>query len=95
MPLGNLNPPGHVFPADQIYFYISNPNGDNRRVGSGTLQDLPGTAQGCWFLSGVSDTYPGDPHLALVRSNIYPARAVLLVGNSTPNLDSQNITANN
>jgi hypothetical protein len=55
---------------------------------SGTLQDLPGTAQGCWFLSGVSDTYPEDPHLALVRSNIHPARAVLSVGNSIPNLDS-------
>ena len=28
--LGNLNPPGHVFPTDHIYFYISNPDGDNR-----------------------------------------------------------------
>ena len=57
-------------------------------AGSGTLQDLPGTAQGCWFLSGVGETYPEDPHLALVRSNIRPARAVLSVGNSIPNLDS-------
>jgi DNA-binding beta-propeller fold protein YncE len=55
---------------------------------SGTLQDLPGTAQGCWFLSGISDTYPEDPHLALVRSNVHPARAVLSVGNSIPDLDS-------
>jgi hypothetical protein len=60
----------------------------NSRTRSGTLQDLPGTAQGCWFLSGVSDTYPEDPHLALVHSNIHPARAALSVGNSIPNLDS-------
>ena len=55
---------------------------------SGILQDLPGTAQGCWFLSGVSETYPEDPHLALVHSNIHPVRAVLSVGNSILNLDS-------
>jgi hypothetical protein len=61
---------------------------DDGGAGSGILQDLPGTAQGCWFLSGVSDTYPEDPHLALVRSNIHPARGVLSVGNSIPNLDS-------
>jgi len=57
-------------------------------VSSGTLQDLLGTAQGCWFLSGISDPYPEDPHLALVRSNIHPVRAVLSVGNSISNLDS-------
>ncbi|MDP6510913.1 MAG: hypothetical protein QGH23_06880, partial [Dehalococcoidia bacterium] len=24
--LGNINPPGHVFPADHIYFYLANPD---------------------------------------------------------------------
>ena len=67
--------------------YQDKVEGDSR-AGSGTLQDLPGTAQGCWFLSGVSETYPEDPHLALVRSNVHPARAVLSVGNSIPSLDS-------
>jgi len=52
------------------------------------LQDMPGTAQGIWFLSGVNETYPEDHHLALVRSNILPARAVLSVGNSITNLRS-------
>lgn len=50
------------------------------------FQDLPGTAQGNWFLPGVNDTYPEDPHLALVHSNIHPDHAVLSVGNSSPNL---------
>ncbi len=67
--------------------YQDEVDGDSR-TRSGTLQDLPGTAQGCWFLSGVSDTYPEDPHLALVHSNIHPARAVLSAGNSILDLDS-------
>jgi len=53
------------------------------------LQDIPGTAQGCWFLSGLGETYPEDPHLALVRSNIRPGNAVLSVGNSVLYLESQ------
>ncbi|MFC1944708.1 hypothetical protein ACFLX5_04390 [Chloroflexota bacterium] len=61
--------------------------GDNLPYGS-VLQDVPGTAQGCWFFSGISNTYPEDPHLALVHSNIYPNRAVFSVGTSIPNLDS-------
>ena len=52
------------------------------------MQDIPGTAQGCWFLFGINDTYPEDLHLALVRSNIHPASAALSVGNSVPNLQS-------
>ncbi len=52
------------------------------------MQDIPGTAQGCWFLFGITETYPEDPHLALVHSNIHPARAVLSVGNSILNLMS-------
>lgn len=62
--------------------------GDSTPCGS-VLQDVPGTAQGCWFLSGVNETYPEDLHLALVRSNIHPSHAVLSVGNSIPNLDSK------
>jgi len=61
--------------------------GESLPYGS-VLQDIPGTAQGCWFFSGISDTYPEDPHLALVHSNIYPSRAVLSVGTSIPDLDS-------
>jgi hypothetical protein len=53
------------------------------------LQDIPGTAQGCWFLSGIKETYPEDLHLALVRSNIRPANAALSVGNSVPHLESK------
>ena len=52
------------------------------------LQDIPGTAQGCWFLSGVDKTYPEDPHLALVHSNFHPSYAALSVGNSVRNLSS-------
>jgi hypothetical protein len=60
---------------------------DSTPCGS-VLQDVPETAQGCWFLSGVKETYPEDPHLALVHSNIRPRFAVLSVGNSIANLDS-------
>jgi len=61
--------------------------GDSTPCGS-VLQDVPGTAQGCWFLSGIKETYPEDPHLALVHSNTRPSHAVLSVGNSIPNLES-------
>ncbi|MEW6741760.1 MAG: hypothetical protein AB1486_03290 [Planctomycetota bacterium] len=44
------------------------------------LQDVPGTAQGCWFREGIAATYPEDPHLALVESNMRPSRAVFSVG---------------
>lgn len=52
------------------------------------IQDVPGTAQGCWFLKGTINTYPEDPHLALVHSNIHPAKAVLSVGTSLTGLRS-------
>ena len=52
------------------------------------LQDVPGTAQGNWFLSGIRDKNPEDPHLALVHSNIHPARAVFSVGTSIRDLRS-------
>jgi hypothetical protein len=53
------------------------------------LQDIPGTAQGCWFLEGVDETYPEDPHLALVHSNVRPNELVLSVGKSIMNLQSR------
>jgi len=52
------------------------------------LQDMSGTAQGCWFLEGITETYPEDPHLALVHDNIRPNIAVLSIGNSIRNLQS-------
>jgi len=52
------------------------------------LQDLPGTAQGCWFLQGVTETYPEDPHGALVHDNIRPRFAVLSIGNTVRNLQA-------
>lgn len=62
--------------------------GDLTPCGS-VLQDFPGTAQGCWFLSGVKETYPEDPHLALVLSNYDPMKAVFSVGTSISGLDSK------
>jgi hypothetical protein len=52
------------------------------------LQDEPGTAQGCWFTEGTTNTYPEDPHLALVRSNIDLDTRVFSVGTSVQGLDS-------
>ena len=52
------------------------------------LQDILGTAQGCWFLQGTTNTYPEDPHLALVRSNIDLDIHVLSTGTSVQGLDS-------
>ncbi|MFC1942924.1 hypothetical protein ACFLWU_06910 [Chloroflexota bacterium] len=53
------------------------------------LQDIPGTAQGCWFLSGINETYPEDNHLALVHSNIHPAMSVISAGSSISTLKSR------
>jgi len=46
------------------------------------LWDVPGTAQGCWFVEGTTSTYPEDPHLALVWSNRDPLLAVVSMGTS-------------
>ncbi len=54
-------------------------------VGGTVAQDLPGRAQGIWFLAGTT-SYPEDPHLALVHDNIAPTVAVFSVGTSIPNL---------
>ena len=51
-------------------------------------QDKPGTAQGVWFVKGTSNTYPEDPHLALVHDNIDPLKGVFSVGTSINGLSS-------
>jgi hypothetical protein len=52
------------------------------------MQDIPGTAQGKWYLRGTIESFPEDPHLALVHDNKVPTRAVFSVGTSVPGLDS-------
>ena len=52
------------------------------------LQDVPGTAQGCWFLEGTTNTYSEDPHLALVRSNVDQNTRILSAGTSVQDLES-------
>jgi len=61
------------------------PEGEKPPYGS-VLQDITGTAQGCWFLNGVNETYPETPHLALVFHNKRPRSMVLSVGSSVKNL---------
>lgn len=61
------------------------PEGEEPTAAS-VLQDIPGTAQGCWFLEGINETYPEDPHLALVYDNLRPHLAVISTGNSVLNL---------
>lgn len=51
-------------------------------------QDEAGTAQGVWFVKGTTNTYPEDPHIALVHDNINPLKGVFSIGASLPNLDS-------
>jgi hypothetical protein len=63
------------------------PTGIQTECGS-VLQDIPGTAQGCWFREGIMDTYPEDPHLALVYSNVNSSLRVISVGTSVLGLHS-------
>jgi hypothetical protein len=53
------------------------------------MQDLPGTAQGIWYLAGTVDEGPEDPHLALVHDNVDPTVATFSVGTSIPGLASR------
>jgi hypothetical protein len=53
------------------------------------LQDIIGTAQGCWFHEEATSTYPEDPHIALVRSNVDTGKRVISVGVSVKGLDSE------
>ncbi|MBI4322546.1 MAG: hypothetical protein HY675_28985 [Chloroflexi bacterium] len=45
-------------------------------------QDEPSTAQGVWFVLGTTQTYPEDPHLALVHDNFDPSQGAFSVGTS-------------
>ena len=74
---------------DQLLVLVQRDRVEGEEMPCGSvLQDIAGTAQGIWFLYGTRETYPEDPHLALVRSNIHPSHAVLSVGNSVLNLNS-------
>lgn len=53
--------------------------------GGRALQDVPGTAHGCWFHPGDPHP-PEDTHLALVQSHIRPSRLAFSVGTSVPTL---------
>jgi hypothetical protein len=48
------------------------------------MQDLPGTAQGLWYVPGTPQSTVQDisPHLALVHDNVVPTTGVFSVGNS-------------
>jgi hypothetical protein len=52
------------------------------------MQDVPGTAQGKWYLRGTVEPFPEDPHLALVHDNVDPGYGVLSAGTSVPGLDA-------
>lgn len=52
-------------------------------------QDEPDKAQGKWYVSGTTEMYPEDPHLALVHDNVEPEKGAFSVGNSlAPGLSS-------
>ena len=74
---------------DQLVGLVKRDKVEGETIPCGSyLQDVPGTAQGNWFLSGIREKNPEDPHLALVHSNIHPARAVFSVGTSIRDLRS-------
>ncbi len=43
-------------------------------------QDEPGTAQGVWFVTGTTYSFPEDPHLTLAHDNVDPSIGVFSVG---------------
>ena len=47
-------------------------------------QDEPGTAQGVWIQPGQQDTFPEDPHLALVHDNYDGTQGVFSIGREMP-----------
>lgn len=51
------------------------------------MQDIPGTAQGIWFISGTGDDFSEDAQLALAHGNVDPAQTAFSVGNSITGLD--------
>lgn len=64
---------------------LKEPDGNPRTVEPicGTnAQDVPGTAQGIWFLSGIQDLNSEDPHIALVHDNFDPSIGAFSNGTS-------------
>lgn len=45
-------------------------------------QDIPGTAQGIWFVKGTGALQIEDPHLALIHDNVEVSRGIFSVGTS-------------
>ncbi len=71
--------PGPV--ADALWALVDRTGGAQDSFPCGrVLQDVPGTAYGCWFLEGVAGPYPEDNHLALVESNLQPSQEVISAG---------------
>lgn len=52
------------------------------------MQDISGTAQGIWFVSGTGSSFLEDDQLALVHDNVDPTQPVFSVGNSIRDLSS-------
>ncbi len=68
-----------------LYNYFMSGNGTKRTIEPicGTIdQDVVGTAQGIWLLTGTTQVSNEDPHLALVHDNLNPNYAVFSVGTS-------------
>ena len=49
-------------------------------------QDVPGTAQGIWILSGTEEVISEDPHMALVHDNFDPGIGVFSIGTSVEDI---------
>jgi len=60
-------------------------DGDEHPYGR-VMQDVPGSAHGCWFLPGAPFP-PEDAHLALVQWNLFPSREAFSIGNSVASLN--------
>ncbi len=69
---------------DALRAKLDSPDGATSRTASPVCgeveQDEPGTAQGVWFLTGTTSTYPEDPHVALAHDNFDPSTGVFSVG---------------
>ena len=75
---------------DQLVALVNRDKVEGEALPCGSvIQDLPGTAQGNWYLFGTGnypDTIPAGPHLALVHDNIHPLRGAFSVGTSVSGL---------
>ena len=66
VPLGNLGPPGHLFPTDHQYLYVNNPDvpATVRPVETLGLADSPSTSSLRWLPRGVAPVPVEAPALA-------------------------------